>query len=95
MCGPAITGREKNAGSRMLWPPRLASVPPMNTTSASGNKPLNSPMVSTNKTHGSGTRSPAVKYERRMNIRRRTTNLFATMSNRSGLRGTSINSILG
>ena len=58
MCGPTITGFAKNAGSRMLWPPRCASVPPMKTTSAAPNRPLSSPMVSSSSTRGSAAARP-------------------------------------
>ena len=61
MCGPAITGLAKNAGSRILCPPRRASVPPMKTTSATENRPLNSPMVSSSSTAGSASVSAAVQ----------------------------------
>ena len=50
-CGPEIIARPQAAGSSRLCPPRRASVPPMNTTSASGNRLASSPIESSSIRH--------------------------------------------
>ena len=64
MCGPQITGLAKNAGSRILWPPRAASVPPMNTTSAREKQAASSPMESSSR-HAGQLRAGLAASERR------------------------------
>ena len=61
----------------------------MNTTSASGNNPASSPIVSSSRTHGSEVSSfPLVRRPKSMPA---SSNLEATRLNRSGLRGARIN----
>lgn len=86
-CGPAITGLPKIAGSRMLCPPRSASVPPMNTTRLARNNPLNSPIESSSST--SAHRSSIA--DRRVHRSPAAASFPATRSNRSGFRGARIN----
>ena len=96
MCGPVKIGRAKNAGSRMLCPPRFASDPPMNTTLSSRNKPASSPIESSNSTPGNPQNSPLTgNWERRTNRIPFVWSFPATTSNRSGFRGTRINSRFG
>ncbi len=93
MCGPVITGLPKCAGSRMLCPPACTSVPPMKTTSASENSPLNSPMVSSSSTPGSASVSPSCNFDRRRcGV---PASLAAVSSNVAGLRGARMSSNRG
>ncbi len=62
---PGDDGAPHAAGSSRLWPPRRASVPPMKTTSASGNRLASSPMESSSTTQGSAKSAATVSSVRR------------------------------
>ena len=81
-------GFAKYAGSRILWPPRRASVPPMNTTSARSNSAASSPMESSSKHSGQRERLRGSCGATKFTPAR--FSFSATMSNRSGLRGARI-----
>ena len=95
MCGPITTGFENSAGSRILWPPRSTSVPPMKTTSATENRPLSSPMVSRSSTPGSSSVSPSCRFDRRRCRTPAAASLAAVSSNAAGLRGARISISFG
>ena len=88
-----MTGFAKYAGSRILWPPRRASVPPMNTTSARSNSAASSPIESSSSTPGSDQRrwDSELRRQRKGQIPARFS-FSATTSNRSGRRGARISS---
>ena len=65
MCGPETMARPHAAGSSRLCPPRRASEPPMNTTSARGNRLANSPMESSSTAQGSARSGETVSRDRR------------------------------
>ena len=83
MWGPTMTGLPKMAGSRILWPPRVASVPPIKTTFASAKSELSSPMESSSRMSAAG----SVMEVRRVKRSPDSVSLRAVSSNRSGLRG--------
>ena len=94
MWRPTTTGLPNAAGSRMLCPPRGTMVPPMNTTSARENRPLNSPIESRSRTPGNAN-EPSLKADRRTNDTPAASSLPAAASNSSGFRGASMSSNCG
>ncbi len=86
----------KNAGSRMLWPPRRASEPPMNTTSPARTGCPTPRWNRADRTPGSRKCGvPEPSFVRRAKGIPLARNLAAAASNRSGLRGARIRSSRG